>query len=169
MDSLSCVDSLFFFPSSSFVFMLAATMRGSFIIHAMIDVPVVAVFMLQSHQTPFTPTARSSAKHSSPQIKMLGVGFQLPFSRPHSVVRIVCWCLASEWLCTGKFSRQDNPKMFSWAVLTCRSASVSQCLSLSILKQIALSSLFSIFSNPLTLTPITQRAPVASFQPRHWS
>lgn len=118
---------------------------------------------------PFTPTARGSAKHSGPQIKMLGVGFQLPFSKPHSVVHVVCWCLASEWLCTGKFSRRDNPKMFSWAVLTCRSASVSRCLSLSILKQIALSSLFSIFSNPLTLTPITQRAPVASFQLRHWS
>lgn len=49
VDSLSCIDS--FFSSSSFVFMLAATMRGSFIIHAMIDVPVVAVFVLQSHQT----------------------------------------------------------------------------------------------------------------------
>lgn len=73
--------------------MLAATMRGSFITHAMIDVPVVAVFVLPD---PFTPTARSSAKHSGPQIKMLGVGFQLPFSKPHSVVHVVCWCLASE-------------------------------------------------------------------------
>lgn len=57
-------------------------MRGSFIIHAMIDVPLVAVYMLQSHHT-LMPAVHSAAKQPSPQIKMLGVGFQLPFSKPH--------------------------------------------------------------------------------------
>lgn len=61
-------------------------MRGSFIIHAMIDVPLVAVFMLQSHQSVFfPPAALGAAKHAGLQIKTLG--FQLLLGGLRSVVR----------------------------------------------------------------------------------
>lgn len=51
----------------------------------MIDVPLVAVYMLQSHHT-LMPAVLSAAKQPSPQIKMLGVGFQLPFKQTTLVV-----------------------------------------------------------------------------------
>lgn len=62
-------------------------MRGSFIIHAVIDVLLVAVFMLHSQQIRVVQL-HSPAKQCSPQI-MLGVGFQLPLSKPHSVHIVV--------------------------------------------------------------------------------
>ena len=55
----------------------------------MMDVPLVAGFHAAISPDTSTPTAHSDAKHSSPQIQMLDVGFQLPFSQPHSVVHIV--------------------------------------------------------------------------------
>lgn len=141
-------------------------MRGSFIIHAMIDASSGRSFHAAISPDTFKWTAHSADKHCSPKLQKLGVGFQLPFSKPCSVVHIVL--VLGKWLFAHRKVYNTTLKC-SWAVLTCFSTLVSMCLSLSILKQIALSSLFSIFSNPLTLTPITQRAPVASFQPQHWS
>lgn len=68
-------------PPSPGVFMLAAIMRGFFIIHIMIDVPLVVVFMLQSHMIVLCQE-HTAAKHCGPQPKMLSVA--------------VCWLLAEK-------------------------------------------------------------------------
>lgn len=152
MDSLSSIN---FFPPLLllFFFLLAAIMRGSFIIDAMFNVPLVAVFMLQSHRHFYANNTHSTAKNSGLQIKTIGVGFQLPFRKPRSVVCIVAVFRKGMIL----------PRKVLKTGMKC--VPVCLCLSLSILKQIAVSYLFGIFTNPPTLTPITQRAPVASFQP----
>lgn len=101
---------------SSFVFMLAVIMRGSFIIHAVIDVPLVGVFMPQSHQTLLRQQHIALPNTPCLQIKMLGVGFQLPFSKPHSVVHIVV--VLGKWAILPRKVYKTTLKC-SLAVLTC--------------------------------------------------
>lgn len=104
-------------PPPPGVFMLAAIMRGFFIIHIMIDVPLVVVFMLQSHMIVLCQEHRA-AKHCGPQTKMLSVALCCLLAEKHPLKSLYPRLGRGLDICR---SLQDNSEMlFSRIDMVCR-------------------------------------------------
>lgn len=64
-------------------------MRDSFIIHAMIDFCLLEVLYCNLPRHLSANNKDRAARDSPPQIKTIGVGFQLPFRKAHFVVHML--------------------------------------------------------------------------------